>query len=148
MGPMQFLATRGFRSRDNLIRKIWDASNELGSLTDKQLGTYIESKGGDISLNDIRINGAKAHQRVVGIENQIAQLEAEQKQFAEESGLLDQNWVVANKDTDEYQQKLNKYNTYLSQIQDLYQQLNEPFDENLPNIALKDIDEAYKADFV
>ena len=129
-------------------RRIWDISNQIGNLVDSQLRTYADSKGGGISLNDIKMNGAQAHQKVVRIENQIAALEAEQKQFAKESGLLDQNWVLNNGGTEEYQQKLNKYNSYLSQIQNLYQQLNDPYDENLPNISLKDMDESYKADFV
>lgn len=148
MGPLSKPVQWAFSADGNMVRKLWDISNELGSLVDKQLSTYIESKGGDISLNDIRINGANAHKRVVNIENQIAKLEQEQNQFARESGLLDQNWVADNKDTDEYQQKLNKYNTYLSQIQDLYQQLNNPYDDKLPGTSLKDMDDLYKADFV
>lgn len=148
MGPLSGITQWAFSADGNMVRKLWDISNTLGSLVDKQLSTYADSKGGQISLNDIRINGAHAHKRVVGIENQIAALEAEQKQFAKESGLLDQNWVANNKDTQEYQQKLNKYNSYLTQIQDLYQQLVDPYDEKLPNISLKDMDEYYKADFV
>jgi len=113
LGPLASPVQWAFSGK-NIVRSLYDISNELGNFTDKQLSTYIDSKGGGISLNDIKIQGAEAHKKVVAIENQIAQLEAEQKQFANESGLLDQNWVVANKDTEEYQQRLNKYNAYLS----------------------------------
>ena len=147
LGPLSGFAQWAFSGK-NMVRSLYDISNTVGNAIDSQLRTYADSKGGDISLNDIRIHGAEAHKRVVQIENQIAALESEQKQFANESGLLDQNWVVNNKDTEEYQQKLNKYNSYLSQIQNLYQQLNDPYDDKLPNISLKDIDESYKADFV
>jgi hypothetical protein len=72
-----------------MVRSLYDISNTVGNAIDSQLRTYADSKGGDISLNDIRIHGAEAHKRVVQIENQIAALESEQKRFANESGLLD-----------------------------------------------------------
>mgnify|MGYP007101832592 CR=1 FL=1 len=77
MGPLSGITQWAFSADGNMVRKLWDISNTLGSLVDKQLSTYADSKGGQISLNDIRINGAHAHKRVVGIENQIAALEAE-----------------------------------------------------------------------
>lgn len=143
LGPLQDTAKgiiNNIPKLNNLSRAIYGSKNAVGNFVMNQLVGNALSQEGRIALNDNKIDGAKAHQKIIDLQQQISSLEQERDNLVKQEKLDDQNYVAANQNTIRYQSALQAYNKYNTEIQSLYGELQDPL--------LNEKDKYYKAAYV